>query len=136
MPASDAPSPSTDLPAGTPLTADALAFDDRRPLCTTPDGAVLHCACCDRVQVTFDDTAMLLGLADFRRLRATVRAACDQMEGREAGWWRLTATTDAGEVSDVFRRRELRRLHALLDAAAAMLELKTLVCEVRRSSAR
>jgi len=52
----------------------------------TANGAVLHCDCCDRFQVMFDDVVLLLTKRDFEQLLHTVAAAAEQMRDHPPCW--------------------------------------------------
>ena len=118
------------------MTADSLldaAFDpETKFLFETEHGTVLHCACCGRFQVTFDEVVLLLDRRDFQRLLRTVETAAEQVQGAPSRWWRLYTPTDAGEVSVPVRSSELVELCDLLKGAAAMLELGTMLDETLR----
>jgi hypothetical protein len=93
----------------------------------TEHGTVLHCACCRRFQVTFDEVVLLLDRRDFQRLLSTVETAAEQVRGMPHRWWRLYTPTDAGEVSVPVRSDELLELRDLLKGAAVMHELDDLL---------
>jgi hypothetical protein len=88
---------------------------------------VLHCDCCDRFQVMFDDVPLLLTKQDFRQLLHTVKAAAETVRDAAPRWWRLYTPTDAGAVSVPVQRGELLELHDLFRGAAVMHELEDIV---------
>jgi len=93
----------------------------------TANGAVLHCDCCDRFQVMFDDVLLLLTKREFRQLLHTVAAAAEAVRDAAPRWWRLSTPTDAGEVSVPVKSGELLELCDLLQGAAVMRELDAMM---------
>jgi len=93
----------------------------------TANGAVLHCDCCDRFQVMFDDVLLLLTKREFRQLLHTVQAAAETVRDAAPRWWRLCTPTDAGEVTVPVKSGELLELADLLQGAAVMRELDAMM---------
>lgn len=116
------------------MAADSLpdaAFDpDTAVLYETVRGSVLHCDCCGRFQITFDEIVLLLGRQDFQRLLRTVETAAGQVREAAPRWWRFYTPTDAGEVSVPVRSSELMGLCDLLKGAAVMHELDDMLEDV------
>ena len=108
--------PSDSLP-------DAVLDAENAHLFETERGAILHCTCCGRFQVTFDEIVLLLDAQDFQRLLRTVETAAKRVRGVSSRWWRLYTPTDAGEVSVPVQSDELLELYDLLKGAAVMHEL-------------
>jgi hypothetical protein len=103
----------------------------------TPDGSVLHCACCGRLQIAFRGLTLLITRDRFGTLRGTVAEAWEAMqEHASARAWRLSATTDAGDLSVTLRPDELRGLQRLLSGAAAMLTLQDRLADVANGAGR
>lgn len=113
------------------MTADSLpdaAFDPETAcFFETERGTVLHCTCCGRFQVTFDEIVLLLDTPDFQALLCTVEEAARQVRGVPRRWWRLHTPTDAGEVRVPVQSDELLELYDLLKGAAVMHELDDLL---------
>ncbi len=106
--------------------ADRHAHNAHAPnLFDTRDGSVLHCACCDRIQITFRGLMLLITVEEFDVLCRTVAKAWEEINDREdAPTWRLSADTDAGGVSVTLHLDELRALRELLNGAYAMMTLR------------
>ena len=118
------------MPSATPPHASHPPERPASPaLFETAHGAVLHCACCDRFQVMFDDVLLLLTKRDFEQLLHTVAAAAKKVQGHPPRWWRLATPTDAGEVRVPVQSDELLALHDLLKGAAVMHELDAMLTE-------
>ena len=91
----------------------------------TSDGVVIHCECCGRVQVTFRGLSLLISVREFDVLCRTVAKAWEDLdEQADARTWRLSADTDAGDVSVTLHVDELRALRYLLNGAYAMMTLR------------
>ncbi|WP_157621518.1 hypothetical protein [Salisaeta longa] len=111
----------------------AAALDPSSPyLYATVRGTVLHCACCGRFQLIFDETVLLLSARDVRRLQRVVRAAV-QANGASRPLRIGRAGTDAPPTC--IPAADLAALHALLDGAAAMHELSTILRDMSVSTA-
>jgi len=89
----------------------------------TRHGRVLRCDCCGRVQIEFRRHTLLIDAEEFATLLASVVDVIEQMEEDEADTWRLSAPTDAGDVTVVLGQSELRALYDLLAGAQAMRTL-------------
>lgn len=103
---------------------------EARPLFETPDGTVRHCACCGRVQITFQEEVLLLDVPTFQDLARTVKRAAAQVEATDTGWWQLAARADAGERHVLVCAEEFLAFRDLISGAAAMLELHHLLADV------
>jgi hypothetical protein len=90
----------------------------------TRDGRVLRCACCGRIQIEFRGLSLLIDTDKFETLLRTLDRILEKVEGDESGSWRLSAPTDAGEVSVRLTLDQLRALYKLLDGAQAMRKLE------------
>lgn len=103
----------------------------------TPDGAVVHCDCCGRIQVTFRGLSLLISVRQFDVLCRTVAKAWDDIEEDDGTrTWRLSADTDAGDVSVTLRFNELRALRHLLNGAYAMMTLRDTLDAVANGAGR
>lgn len=100
------------------------------------DGRVLRCECCGRIQIEFRGLALLIDADAFEALLGTTVEVLDELEEREDASWRLSAPTDAGEVSATFDADELEALYELLAGAQAMRSLKTHVDAVAKGHRR
>jgi len=108
------------LPSRASHSSDWL---DSPYLFETTNGAVLHCDCCDRFQVMFDDVLLLLTQREFSQLLHTVAATAETVRDAAPRWWRLSTPTGAGEVTVPVKSSELLELADLLQGAAVMREL-------------
>lgn len=95
----------------------------------TSQGRVIRCACCGRLEITFRGEHLRASPSDFQALAQTVAHARQEIQETDdaCSRWRLSTATEAGTVCVTFSRGEIEALHALLDGAAAMLELETLL---------
>jgi len=89
----------------------------------THNGRVLRCDCCGRVQIEFRRHTLLVDAEEFATLLASVVEVIEQMEEGETDSWRLSAPTDAGDVTVVLGQGELQALYELLAGAQAMRTL-------------
>lgn len=89
----------------------------------TCDGRVLRCDCCGRIQIEFRRHTLLIDAEEFETLLAGVVEVIEQMEEGETDSWRLSAPTDAGDVTVVLGQGELQALYELLAGAQAMRTL-------------
>lgn len=90
----------------------------------THDGHVFRCACCGRIQIEFRGLTLLIDAEEFETLLGTLVEVLDEIEGDESDSWRLSAPTDAGEVSVRLTVDQLRPLYELLAGAQAMRMLE------------
>lgn len=110
-----------------------MAFSDST-LFQTPHGRVLRCACCGQIEITFMGERLRVSPADFHTVAETVAHARREIRNADEAppRWRLSAQTPVGSVSVAFCAEELAALHALLDGAAAMLELDRMLDDALR----
>lgn len=118
--------------------SNRLAHNLHAPnLFDTPDGAVVHCDCCGRIQVTFRGLSLLISVRQFDVLCRTVAKAWEDIEEDDGTrTWRLSADTDAGDVSVTLRFNELRALRHLLNGAYAMMTLRDTLGAVASGAGR
>ena len=91
----------------------------------TRDGSIMHCACCDHIQIVLRDLTLLLTVEEFDVLCRTVAKAWEEIDdGEDAPTWRLSADTDTGDVSVTLCLDALRALRRLLNGAYAMMTLR------------
>ena len=96
----------------------------------TSDGVVLYCDCCGRIQITFRGLSLLISVREFDVLCRTIAKAWEDLDDEDLGdkssarTWRLSADTDAGNISVTLRLDELRALRHLLNGAYAMMTLR------------
>jgi len=91
----------------------------------TPDGSIVHCACCGRIQIAFRGLTLLITVDEFDTLCRTVAGAWEEIDDRDdAHAWRLSAETDTGDVSVTLQIDELQALRELLNGAYAMMVLR------------
>lgn len=115
-----------------------LAHNVHAPnLFDTSDGAVLHCDCCGRIQITFRGLSLLISVREFDVLCRTVAKAWEDLdEVDDPSTWRLSADTDAGDVSVTLHIDELRALRRLLNGAYAMMTLRDTLGAVANGAGR
>jgi hypothetical protein len=118
--------------------ASHLAHNAHAPnLFETRDGSILHCACCDRLQITFRGLTLLISTDRFDALRRKLATAWDEIRRRDdACAWRLSAETDAGPITVTLDRTEVRRLQDLLDGASTMRTLRDSLAAVGAGEGR
>lgn len=91
----------------------------------TPDGSVMHCNCCGRIQVAFRGLTLLITVKEFDGLCRTVAQVWEDIDPEEdVCSRRVSADTDAGEVSVTLQIDELRALRRLFNGAYAMMTLQ------------
>jgi hypothetical protein len=114
----------------------AHSLNDPTLIFQTPNGKVLRCACCDRLEVVFGNIALAEEPALFERFRQIVkRLDLDALESRIDGARPILLSVDGEKLTFRFTRAEAIELQELLDGAAAMLELGTMLDETLRPDA-
>jgi len=112
------------------------SLNDPSVIFQTPNGKVLRCACCDRLEVVFGNIALAEEPVLFERLRQIVKQLdLDALESRVDGDRPILLSVDGEKLAFRFTRAEAVELHELLDGAAAMLELGTMLDETLRLDA-
>lgn len=100
------------------------SLNDPTVIFRTPNGRVLRCACCGRLEVTFGNIAVAEEPALFERFRQIVRQLNVNRLGRGVGGKRpVVLPVDGEKISFRFTRAEAVELQELLDGASAMIEL-------------
>lgn len=112
------------------------SLNDPTVLFRTPNGKVLRCACCDRLEVVFGNIAVAEEPWLFERFRQLVKQLdLDALESRIDGERPILLPVDGEKITFRFTRAEAVELQELLDGAAAMLELGEMLDETLRSDA-
>jgi hypothetical protein len=102
----------------------------------TPNGKVLRCACCDRLEVVFGNISVAEEPALFQRFRRAVKQLdARATESRADADRPLLLSVDGDRLAFRFTPEEARELEELLDGAAAMLELGEIVDEALNGDA-
>lgn len=102
----------------------------------TRDGRVVHCSCCGRIQIDFRGMSFLIDRDEFETLLGTVVRVLDELEGQDDATWRVSAATDAGDVSVVLNVEELQALYELLAGVQAMGTLRERLSAIERGVRR
>lgn len=102
------------------------------PLFETRHGAVIKCACCGHLEVTFMGGTLRVAPKDFGTVAETVARTWNEIQESDsvAQRWQLRAETAEGMVSVEFAPQEIAELHELLHGASVMLELDDMLAEV------
>jgi hypothetical protein len=106
------------------------SIDDSSLIFQTPNGKVLRCECCGRIEVVFGN----LGVAEepdlFVRFRSLVKQLDVDAQARQHDDERpIFLSVDGDRFTFRFTREEVYELEELLDGAAAMLELDEILDE-------
>lgn len=108
----------------------AHTLNDPSVIFRTPNGKVLRCACCRRLEVVFGNIAVADDPPLFERFRQIVKQLnLDAMESRIDSERPILLPVDGEKVTFRFTRAEAVELQELLDGAAAMLELGAMLDE-------
>jgi hypothetical protein len=108
----------------------AHTLNDPSVIFRTPNGKVLRCACCERLEVAFGNIAVADDPPLFERFRQIVKQLdLDAMESRIDSERPILLPVDGEKVTFRFTREEAVELQELLDGAAAMLELGEMLDE-------
>lgn len=110
---------------------------DRRPfagrlLFRTSESSVTRCGCCGEIEVRFRGLGLRLSDRDFHCLvRSVQRLEEARRSAPNASGWRLSCGFGEDEESWVeISAEEIAQLHKLLDGAAFVLELETMIGEM------
>jgi len=98
----------------------AHSLNDPSVIFRTPNGRVLRCACCGRMEVTLGNIAVAEEPALFERFRQIVRQLDVNRREQGVGSKRpVVLPVDGEKISFRFTRAEAVELQELLDGAAA-----------------
>lgn len=78
----------------------------------------------------FDDIVLVLSPRDFRCLSDAVETAMQQIDEVAPSWWRLSAPGRSPKSGMRVHSEDIAALRDLLQGAAAMLELDTMLSDV------
>ncbi len=106
------------------------SINDSSPIFQTPNGMVLRCSCCDRIEVVFGNIRVAEEPSLFKRFRYAVKhidveAQLTQRDDERP----ILLSVDGDRFAFRFTPEELQELEELLDGAAAMLELGEMMDE-------
>ena len=109
------------------------SIDDSSLIFQTPNGRVVRCACCGRLEVAFGNIVLAgdsAGLLRFRRIVAQLDPDASPERIGHARPFRLSV--QGTKLAFRFTHDEAAELRDLLDGAAAMLELECMLDDVLR----
>jgi len=113
------------------------SLNDPSVIFRTPNGKVLRCACCGRLEVVFGNIAVAEDPPLFERFRQIVKQLnLDALESRIDSDRPILLPVDGEKVTFRFTRAEAIELQELLDGAVAMLELGEMLDETLGADAR
>ena len=96
----------------------------------TPNGKVLRCSCCDRIEVVFGNISVAEEPFLFKRFRHAVKQIdVDAQADRRDDERPILLSVDGDRFAFRFTPAEIRELEELLDGAATMLELGEMLDE-------
>ena len=97
----------------------------------TPHGHVMLCTCCGRYEIAFRHTHVRLARAHFVQLIRGVQSfPVDGWDVESYGVLRLTPEGAPVEIRVKLNRADVQELRELLNGAAAMDELETMLTDV------
>jgi hypothetical protein len=109
--------------------------DDSPPIFQTPNGKVLRCSCCDRIEVVFGNISVAEEPYLFDRFRRLVKQLGVDTQARQHDDDRpVLLSVDGDRFAFRFTPAEVHELEELLDGAAAMLELDEMLDETLDSN--
>ena len=112
------------------------SIDDPSLIFRTPNGKVLRCTCCGRLEVVFGNIALAEDPPLFERLRQIVASLdVDVQTSRIDSERPILLSVDGEKLAFRFTREEAIELQELLNGAAAMLELGEMLDDTLRSDA-
>lgn len=109
------------------------AFDDPSLIFQTEHGAVLRCACCDRLEVQFGNIALAEEPSVFHHFCDVVQAMDLCTPAQPASARPVILPVDGDKLNFRFTRAEAAELKELVRGAQAMLELDDILDETLRS---
>lgn len=106
------------------------SLNDSSLIFQTPNGKVLRCSCCDRIEVVFGNISVAEGPSLFKRFwHAVKQIDVDAQADRRDDERPILLPVDGDRFVLRFTPAEIRELEELLEGAATMLELGEMLDE-------